>query len=300
MSAHLAAFGKHPGWDDHIDDLGLDTPELVSAKRMLYVEGVAGNVDAGAWEALEADARLDTFDHLFAWRYPGGHVLTGALWSSSDGKGRKKYPMVVCAQLSGVSLAWALDSTLPVLSRLREECPHAETAERIRGLVDRSRGALQAQVAAAEAPTESFDSPGLLRQLSARPELGPDALGLVRVLYQCERELSAYRTPKSGISGRSSSFVIRAQHLRVPLGGETPEQGLVTWHRFMLTQVDRSASVLVVVPRGRPWVDVIVGEPTPAQFFCLRASTRTMPLGSDIPYTLEPEFVSRVLREIGA
>ena len=27
-AANLAAFGKHPGWNDHLDDLGLDTDLL--------------------------------------------------------------------------------------------------------------------------------------------------------------------------------------------------------------------------------------------------------------------------------
>ncbi|MBL9031138.1 MAG: hypothetical protein JNM80_05465 [Phycisphaerae bacterium] len=296
----MAAFGKHPGWNDHIDDLGLSTPELVATKRLIYVEGVAGNIDSGAWDALDAGARLEGFDHLFAWRLAGSQVLAGAMWSSSDGKGRKRYPMVVCAQLTGVGLAWALHEALPVLMRLRAECPQADTADRVRSLIDRSRAGLQAQVSAAEAQTETLDPAGLLRALAARPELGPDGLGLVRIMYQCERELPAYRTPKSGIVGRSSTFVVRPQHLRVPLGGDSPEQGLVTWHRFMLTQVDRMSPVLAIVPVGQSWVDLIVGEPTPAQFFCLRAAPKTMPLGSDIPYSLDPEFVARAVREIGA
>lgn len=299
-AVHLAAFGKHPGWNDHIDDLGLSTPELVAAKRLIYVEGVAGNIDSGAWDALDAGARLEGFDHLFAWRLAGSHVLVGAMWSSSDGKGRKRYPMVVCAQLTGVSLAWALHEAMPVLLRLRSECPQADSAERVRSLIDRSRGGLQAQVAAAEPQTENLDSAGLLKALSSRPELGPDGLGLVRIMYQCERELQAYRAPKSGIVGRTSSLVVRPQHLRVPIGAESPEEALVTWHRFMLTQVDRTAAVLAIVPMGQTWADVIVGEPTPAQFFCLRAATKTMPLGSDIPYTLDSEFVARAVREIGA
>jgi hypothetical protein len=32
-SGHLGAFGKHPGWNDHLDDQGLDTNELINLKR---------------------------------------------------------------------------------------------------------------------------------------------------------------------------------------------------------------------------------------------------------------------------
>ena len=31
----LGAFGKHPGWDDHVEDLGLETESLIYAKTLL-------------------------------------------------------------------------------------------------------------------------------------------------------------------------------------------------------------------------------------------------------------------------
>lgn len=34
----LAVFGKHPGWDDHIDDLGIETKRLAEVKRVMYFE----------------------------------------------------------------------------------------------------------------------------------------------------------------------------------------------------------------------------------------------------------------------
>src|SRR5947208_3276593 len=51
---YLAAFGKHPGWNDHLDDLGLDTDALINAKRLLYIQGISQNIDSGAWDKLEA------------------------------------------------------------------------------------------------------------------------------------------------------------------------------------------------------------------------------------------------------
>ena len=64
-AAYLSAFGKHPGWNDHIDDLGLDTDALVTAKRLLYVQGISQNIDAGAWDALEPPA-------------PGNSIVNGS------------------------------------------------------------------------------------------------------------------------------------------------------------------------------------------------------------------------------
>src|SRR4051812_34002960 len=98
---HLAAFGKHPGWNDHLDDMGFDTEALVAAKRLLYVQGISQNIDSGAWENLEAPvegaepkalSRLEYFRHDFLWSMPPAHaddttpLMAGRLWSSTDGK----------------------------------------------------------------------------------------------------------------------------------------------------------------------------------------------------------------------
>jgi hypothetical protein len=45
----LAAFGKHPGWDDHIPGIGIDTELLAHFKQVLYVRGIGGQIDSGAW-----------------------------------------------------------------------------------------------------------------------------------------------------------------------------------------------------------------------------------------------------------
>jgi len=39
---YLGAFGKHPGWDDHIEDIGIDTDCLINIKRMMYFQGIEG------------------------------------------------------------------------------------------------------------------------------------------------------------------------------------------------------------------------------------------------------------------
>ena len=117
----LAAFGKHPGWDDHVEDLGLETQSLILAKTILYVNGIGGQIDSGAWEKLDATQQVPAFNHIFVWQR-SGQFLLGRLWSSSDGKGRTRYPMVVCAHFAGVTLGWALKQGLPVLADLAEGC----------------------------------------------------------------------------------------------------------------------------------------------------------------------------------
>src|SRR2546425_1786022 len=55
----LAAFGKHPGWDDHLPGLGLETELLVQIKQVFYVRGIGGQIDSAAWERIDAARRQE-------------------------------------------------------------------------------------------------------------------------------------------------------------------------------------------------------------------------------------------------
>src|SRR6185369_2372481 len=74
----FAAFGKHPGWDDHIPGIGIETEILARLNQVLYVRSIGGQIDSGAWEKLEAEKRLDGFDHTFFW-LTAGHIVLGQL-----------------------------------------------------------------------------------------------------------------------------------------------------------------------------------------------------------------------------
>ncbi len=118
---HVAAFGKHVAWNDFIDDPGLDTERLIAIKRVLYLEGIGAAIETGAWDKLDATQRTEGFSHTIIWR-SRGDIVACRLWSSSDGKGRTKYPMVVVAQCKGAPLAWVLIEALPRLERLERRC----------------------------------------------------------------------------------------------------------------------------------------------------------------------------------
>ena len=83
----VAAFGKHPGWDDHIDDIGLETDIIIAVKRILYVQGVGGNIDSGSWDKLQENQPIEEFKHTLVWCIDG-NLIVGRLWSSRDGKAR--------------------------------------------------------------------------------------------------------------------------------------------------------------------------------------------------------------------
>src|ERR1043165_7308359 len=149
----LAAFGKHPGWDDHVEDLGLETESLIIAKTLFYVNGIGGQIDSGAWEKLEPAQQLPSFNHVFLWQR-SGQFLIGKLWSSSDGKGRKRYPMVVCLHFVGVTLGWALKQALPALSELEKELVRTNSAEDVRNALSRKRAALRESLISAQVQGE--------------------------------------------------------------------------------------------------------------------------------------------------
>ncbi|HXC35659.1 MAG TPA: hypothetical protein VNV43_07270, partial [Candidatus Acidoferrales bacterium] len=109
---YLAAFGKHPGWEDHIPGIGVDTEALAALKQSLYFDAIRGQIDSGAWEKMEQIKRLEGFDHSFLWLRPG-MTLMGLMWSSTDRVGRAKYPMILCAEGDGFSPGFMLACAKP-------------------------------------------------------------------------------------------------------------------------------------------------------------------------------------------
>ncbi len=295
---YLGAFGKHPGWNDHIDDLGLETQRLVDLKTVMYVEGISACVDSGRWDKLEPDAQIDGFGHVVLLRIRGD-IIIARLWSSSDGKGRTKYPMVVAAQVSGVTLDWALNAVLPELESVQERCQNARTAAEVVAIVDTSRQSLRAALTPGGTPdgAETVIPAGLLDELSRHPAFGPDAQGLHRVLYQIGREAGDYllgAQPTSRI-GRPDQSVT---HLRVPQLSADPSRragvkdDFLAYARLLLCKLEPWAPTLLIAPLGKPFVDVLIGEPSGGPLYCLRAAEKAIPLTTEIPYSLDAAFVS--------
>lgn len=237
----LAAFGKHPGWDDHMEDLGLATESLATLKRLLYLEGIARNISAGVWK-LEPGAS-PAFDHVFRWQR-GEQYLLGRIFASRDRKGRTFFPLVVCAHL--------LDHTAPA-SREVEECVQGtlerclgtEEAESVRATVAQGLTFLQSLATGFEGDDGQFDLDPLLDQ--AKIDLSPFSP-------------RKFHPKKSPVSCR---FRVARSSDPIPL-----EQWL---HAMRRTKVAADVPLLVLAPLHPQagWLDVIVGEPTAGDFACL-------------------------------
>jgi formylglycine-generating enzyme required for sulfatase activity len=283
----LAAFGKHPGWDDHVEDLGLETESLILAKTLFYVNGIGGQIDSGAWEKLDASQQLPAFKHVFLWQR-SGQFLIGRLWSSSDGKGRKRYPMVVCLHFIGVTLGWALKQALPALAELEDALIRTNSAEDVRALLNRKRAALREMLPSAQIQGEYAPvAPDALQNILQNGGAA-NREGFLRVLYQGKSQFGAFAPGKFNARAQVAGF--RAQQIRVPASGANPEQTLLFWTRFFLTQVDASVPLLLALPLEANWLDATAGEPESHEFFCLRALPKAVPLVSEVPYTFDTAF----------
>ena len=297
---HLAAFGKHPGWDDHIEELGLDTEILIAVRRVLYLDGIAGNIDSGAWDSAEEEDLLPGYHHLFVWRF-GSDLVLGRMWSSRDGKGRTRFPMIVCAHCSHIPLRVALREVLPRLEAAEQECTGTTDANDVRTIIGRHHDALLRVAAGIEPVAQPvFPSAQALARLAARPEMGPDHQGIERILYQMEREMPAFHLRTTLDAPGTQGFTFRPHHMRVPRCAESHEDAIHLWLSFLPTQIEPSAPLLLIAPVEQPWLELVVGEPSDQQLFCIRASVKRIPLATEIPYTLDEAFVQQVERDIEA
>ena len=103
----------------------------------------------------------------------------------------------------------------------------------------------------------------------------------VQEVVQCpnliDRDLAAYRPVALGGTSKLRSVEAVPKHMRVPRCAETPSSAIRLWLRFLYSQLSDSAPVLLLLPLRSKFIDVVVGEPTREQFFCLQAGEAAIP-----------------------
>jgi hypothetical protein len=115
-----------------------------------------------------------------------------------------------------------------------------------------------------------------------------EPVALRRVLHHLRRNLALF-TPGT-LEWCKDEKQSASRCLRLPqIPGAQPAESLNAWVSFLATQLDPAVPFFGLLPAGREWMDVIIGEPNAADFFLLRALPAAMPVVTDIPYQLDAE-----------
>ncbi len=252
----VAGFGKHPAWDDHIDDIGLATETLVLTKQLLYSGGIATQLASGAWDQIEKSGNAIEFDHRFVWGRDQQSIV-GAIWASADRKGRTRFPMVICVQ-SGFDGPHAVDLFIDPVERLGTLCRTAKTKEEIRDSFNQVQGELN--YSGLPSPHDKlFSEIKESAEDSILPALITLAAGLKTKRLRGSRESAG-------------------SHFRLDAISSQAKDNLSFWSAYLNTQPAGSGLPhIVIAAKGRGWVDLIVGEPLQNDFFCLRANENALP-----------------------
>jgi hypothetical protein len=254
----LAGFGKHPAWDDHIDDLGLTTETLVIIRRLLYSEGIGRQVSSGAWNQLEEERQALDFDHRFVWSRKAQSVV-GGIWSSTDGKGRSRFPMILCLQIS--LNGWrAVHRFLPALEDLAASIRTAKHQQTFRDTFAEAQRRLCA---------DSFGDTVAEVQVSDPLEQRKPAVldGMVTLAQGLKTYVK-----------RGARQPDRSMHFRLPAISTRGKESLEFWAGYLDTRIRFTFPCLTIASAGLGPVDVIAGEPDADDLFCLRASETSVPM----------------------
>jgi hypothetical protein len=272
--AHVAVFGKHPAWDDHMDDIGVDLPTILEAKRLLYTQGIATQLDTDVWAKLPVESLTESYDHWLLW-HRVGETIVGRLLPTSDGKGRFKYPLVLFAFFKNVPLASAVAAAIGPLARLAEKIPAAATRDAVRSLVRETRSGLAVELE----NTGDIPAPFAVGQ---RPVL--DATGWARVIHGSAEELSEFAP------FRSSFAAPNGRHLRLPAIANVGHsaENLLWWATFFFGQLRPTVPALYLFREDTAVVDAIVGLPAATYFRCLRVADNALQPLNEVPYRTAP------------
>ena len=294
---YLGAFGKHPGWNDHLDDIGLSTGSLLWARRLLYGVGIASQIENATWKKAGSAKTLSAFNHHLLWRR-SGESIAGRIWSSRDGKGRSLYPMCTLVHCLGQRFEWIADEVMPLLERAESGCMDASTASGVLAVLDNIQNVLREKTDSCNKSIAAVDSPMGVADWTSH--FRQDNVSLQRLLHYVCRNLAVFTPGVYAWCGKDE--VIHSRCLRLPVVDSMTSAGALNgWLSFLATQIDPAVPLLGVIPHGQRWLDVFVGEPAAEDFFALKANLEAVPLVTEIPYQIDEDVIAvlpRILSDL--
>ncbi len=284
--------GKHPGWDDHMPDIGADNPEVLDFKQRFYVEALAGNINSGAWKHLPEPELLPEFNHRFVY-WHADVVMHGAIWASRDGKGRTLFPLIGMVFSRGLNPRVIAAASSAVLDAFRASSLRQPTAEGLIAAVKVANDSL-ASLLPQTPMMDQLIPPLTGTQAGELLRLAGDDQHRARMIYALQRSVQHV---KANAASRGDDFY---ETLRLPsVAGDAPVASgshlPVDWPAWCLAHIGRRVPILAVAYEGRPdnrFTDVIIGAIKPTSIFPLRASREKIPLCSDIPFAMDSAFLN--------
>ncbi|WP_035607847.1 hypothetical protein [Haloferula sp. BvORR071] len=220
----LALFGKHPAWNDHMDDFGLSTPSLRSCKRLLYLQGMAAN----AARQQSEGGPVQPYQHFLLWLRESEAMLIRMV-ESEDGRGRGYFPFMAAVHFDSTEAQRSLRVLLPALRGLVADCRNLHSRDAVR---DRHRQA-QDQISAelrhlppGELADESCtrDEVFALRGLATRSGFPTEQVAISR--YDHAQAFAALLTAWRGSAGERVLLIAHADPLpSLTLGAGEPQKG---------------------------------------------------------------------------
>lgn len=278
----LAVFGKHPAWSDHLEDIGIDTASLAEFKRWLYLDGIRSNLDTGAWENLPDDRKID-WNHRLFMTGPRGMIIA-RLWASSDGRGRRAYPMVAATHLPTNRLPADLAPLFDVLDLVRADCIAAATQEEVLAAARAGRAGLENSVKRLSPLPPEGPSAGDRSRFLSSPDGTSGTEGFQRMLHVMSSDLASFSPSKTRRSQGEPSRVFR-----VPVPVEDSEKHLLIWHAFFQPHLRPDVLWTAVHPVGEAWADILVGDTDPQTVYHFRLNATQSPPLTEIPFSIPPE-----------
>ncbi len=283
-------FGKHPGWDDHIEGIGLHNDTLATAHSYLYFKGIRGIIDAGTWEKAESIQVIREFGNAFIWQGQGKFMI-GRMWPSIDGKGRSKYPMIIGVWGGGFDLTEILTEVDTRLASMENECRAAKTADEVRAILERGeksiRDALKDRPQVLPVPEMTGED---YRKLVAVGDFSHGDEGWLRVFYSFHNQLGPFMR---GAFHLKTADELGGRHIRLPLIRGPGIEGMLDWLRLLRAELDPHVPIFLAMHHDKPWCDVIAGEPDFHDFICLKMNLEALPYASEIPYNIPEHFRER-------
>ena len=291
---NLLAFGKHPGWGDHMPDLGTVSDRLIAFKQALYTDGIGKNINSGRWQEAEGRSIIP-FDHWGVVLDTQQSWILARLWASRDGttSGRSHYPFVVSAEAQNVSFDVAGPVVMAEIESLGAQCMEETEAGAVATEISQGQSRIDQIAQAAQRHKPSKVTAGGLARAARAADAHDAHAGLVRLIYRLERDIPAYRlhSGKTGLGKvpkRPTGTL--AYHIRVPRWADDATAALNLWRGFCQEMVVSSVPLSIIAPNSHDWVDLIFGMLTNEHLACLRLGLDALASTTDIPYEIDGGF----------